>query len=117
MAQNPALEIRYCHECGYLPDAVNMTDKLLREFSHKLDSIKLVPGDNGAFEVSIDGKSVFSKLEMGRFPNLKELRDAVRLSVETPRPEATIKKALTAKDDPVLARIWDNDDDAIYDEL
>lgn len=82
MADKPAVQILYCHECGYLPDAVNMADKLLREFNRKLDGIKLVSGDGGAFEVSIDGKLAFSKLETGRFPALKELRDTLRASVD-----------------------------------
>lgn len=80
--EKPAVEILYCHECGYLPDAVNMTDKLLREFNQKLAGIKLVSGAGGAFEVSIDGKPVFSKLETGRFPSLKEMRDAIRAALD-----------------------------------
>ena len=82
MANKPAVEILYCHECGYLPDAVNMTDKLLREFNRRLDGIKLVSGEDGAFEVLIDGKAIFSKLETGRFPTLKEMRDAIRAALD-----------------------------------
>ena len=82
MAEKPAVQILYCHECGYLPDAVNMADKLLREFNRRLEGITLVSGEGGAFEVSIDGKLAFSKLETGRFPALKEVRDALRASVE-----------------------------------
>jgi selenoprotein W-related protein len=55
-----------------------MTEKLLKEFHRKLGGIKLVPGDKGSFEVSIDGTMVFSKLDLGRFPALSELRDAVK---------------------------------------
>ena len=82
MATKPSVQILYCHECGYLPDAVGMTDKLLREFSHKLAGITLVPGGDGAFEVTVDGSLVFSRLKEGRFPTLKDLRDAVRASLE-----------------------------------
>ena len=33
----------------------------------------LVKSGNGAFEVSVDGKKVFSKLELGRFPAYREI--------------------------------------------
>ena len=57
-----------------------MADKLLREFRHKLGSVRLAPGGKGTFEVSIDGNLVFSKLEHGRFPDLKEIREALQAS-------------------------------------
>ena len=58
-----------------------MTDKLLKEYQRKLGAAKLVPGSRGAFEVSIDGNLVFSKLEKGRFPDIKELREFVKAAV------------------------------------
>ena len=83
MSTKPLVEILYCHECGYLPDAVTMADKLLREFNTRLDGIKVVSGDNGSFEVSIDDRLVFSKLNEGRFPALKEIRDAIWATLDT----------------------------------
>lgn len=35
--------------------------------------VALVKGDKGAFEVSLDGKLVFSKLKSGRFPAYQEI--------------------------------------------
>lgn len=37
--------------------------------------------------------------------------------VEVPVTSRWMKDYLTAEDDPVLARVWDNDDDAIYDDV
>lgn len=34
-------------------------------------------GDNGAFEVTYDGKPVFSKLQAGRFPAYQEIPVAI----------------------------------------
>ncbi len=31
-------------------------------------TVEVVPGGRGAFEVSVDGRLVFSKLDLGRFP-------------------------------------------------
>ena len=55
-----------------------MAEKLLKEFAHKVGGIKLVPGSKGQFEVTVDEELVFSKLDLGRFPDIKELRDALR---------------------------------------
>jgi len=37
----------------------------------------LVKSDGGAFEVSIDGEKVFSKLQKGRFPDHEEIFGAI----------------------------------------
>lgn len=74
----PLLEIVYCHECGYLPEAAILAEKMLQEFSRKLGGVTLIPGSKGQFEVSLDGAPVFSKIEKGRFPDNKEIRDAIR---------------------------------------
>ena len=51
---------------------------MLQEFSRKLSGVTLSPGGKGQFEVSLDGAPVFSKTEKGRFPDNKEIRDAIR---------------------------------------
>ncbi|MBI4531771.1 MAG: SelT/SelW/SelH family protein [Candidatus Latescibacteria bacterium] len=51
-----------------------MTEKLLPLLKKKLNGLMLVPSDGGRFEVSIDGKLVFSKLEEGRFPEFEEIK-------------------------------------------
>ena len=33
----------------------------------------LVPGSGGAFEVTVDGNLIFSKLQLGRFPDSGEV--------------------------------------------
>ena len=58
-----------------------MTEKLLKEFQRRLGSAKLVPGPKGTFEVSINGQVVFSKLEKGRFPDIKELRESLKAAL------------------------------------
>jgi selT/selW/selH-like putative selenoprotein len=35
----------------------------------------LQPGARGSFEVKVDGKLIFSKLELNRFPEHKEILD------------------------------------------
>lgn len=46
---------------------------MLKEFEHELAEVTLVPSDGGSFEVSVDGKLVYSKLQTGRHANPGEV--------------------------------------------
>ena len=78
MAKDAELSITYCVECGYLPDAIIMLDKLMKQFQTRLREARLITGGNGQFEVAVNGAPVFSKLETGRFPSIQELRESIR---------------------------------------
>ncbi len=58
-----------------------MADKLLNKYKNRLGEVALVPSGGGAFEVSVDGNLVYSKLQTGRFPDeralLNEMDDKV----------------------------------------
>jgi selenoprotein W-related protein len=41
-------------------------------------ALTLVPGDGGCFEVKVNGKLVFSKLQVHRFPEAGEVMTAIR---------------------------------------
>ena len=55
-----------------------MTEKLIKEFKARIKRLVLIPSDGGRFEVSIDGKLVFSKLKTGRFPEYQEIRKELK---------------------------------------
>jgi selenoprotein W-related protein len=38
----------------------------LKEFEAKISDIRIIPSDGGRFEVSVDGKLIYSKLSTGR---------------------------------------------------
>ena len=38
----------------------------------------LIRGDNGIFDVIVDGQTIFSKHEVGRFPEHEEILGALR---------------------------------------
>jgi selenoprotein W-related protein len=44
---------------------------------NKLEYAKIIPSSGGVFEVVLDGKLVFSKKELGRFPTDEEIKDLV----------------------------------------
>ena len=54
-----------------------MADLLKNKYGDKIETVDLVPSSGGAFEVSIDGDLVYSKLKTGRFPEEKEITDAI----------------------------------------
>ena len=50
-----------------------MTERILTEYKQKIDSLELIPSSGGAFELSVDGKLIYSKLETGEFPDEAEM--------------------------------------------
>ena len=78
MNHQPRLEIQYCTQCRWLLRAAWMLQELLVTFELELGQATLVPGTGGVFEVRIDGETIWSRKERGRFPELKELKQLVR---------------------------------------
>ena len=54
-----------------------MALELLKHYQKNISELKLVPSGGGAFEVSVNGKLIFSKLEEGRFPEPTELKELI----------------------------------------
>jgi len=72
------VEIRYCTQCRWLLRAAWLAQELLTTFEAELGEVALVPGTGGVFEVRVDGETLWSRAERGRFPELKELKQLVR---------------------------------------
>ena len=56
-----------------------MALELLNHYRRDVSELKLIPAGGGAFEVSVNGKLIFSKLSEGRFPELKELKQLIEV--------------------------------------
>ena len=54
-----------------------MAEKILA-LKQRIGSLKLVPSGGGAFEISVNGKKVYSKLETGEFPDFDAILKAVK---------------------------------------
>ncbi len=75
-----SLEITYCQPCGHQPTAVELVNQLLSTYGMPLNknlSIVLKPADKGIFDVVLDGKLIFSRKEVGRFPTFDEIKAQV----------------------------------------
>lgn len=55
-----------------MPKAVGLASILLEHLKNRIERIEIVPSEGGVFEVSLDGKVLFSKKETGRFPTDEE---------------------------------------------
>ena len=74
----PRIEITYCTQCRWLLRAAWMAQELLTTFEQELGEVALRPGTGGVFEVRAGGRLLFSRKDMGRFPDIKELKQLVR---------------------------------------
>jgi selenoprotein W-related protein len=54
-----------------------LTSKLLTTYKQQIRDLKLIPASGGVFELSVDGKLVYSKSETGQFPDEKWAVEAV----------------------------------------
>lgn len=78
MTGKPRVEIEYCTQCHWLLRAAWMAQELLVTFEPDLAGVTLIPGSGGAFEVRVDGASIWSRAAEGRFPDIAELKQRVR---------------------------------------
>jgi len=74
----PRLEIEYCTQCRWMLRAAWMAQEILATFEADLGGVTLVPGTGGVFEVRLGAESLWSRKAMGRFPDIKELKQIVR---------------------------------------
>ena len=80
------VKITYCAECGYEPQALDLTKALLYEFGPRLAAIEIIPWESGTFDVSVDGALVHSMKREGGFPEHATVKSAVHARLgPTPR--------------------------------
>jgi len=69
--------ITYCAECGYEPQTLALAGALMTRFRHELSEIELIPWEEGAFDVVVDGDLVHSMYRDGGFPEHATIIEAV----------------------------------------
>ena len=57
---------------------MSLTDELMKNYEHVIESITLAPSDGGRFEVTINGNLVFSKLQTHRHAEPGEVLGLVK---------------------------------------
>lgn len=61
---------------------MGLAGELLKHFEHMVEDISLVPSDGGRFEVKVNGKLIYSKLETKRHAQPGEIIGLVNKIVE-----------------------------------
>lgn len=74
----PRLEIEYCSQCRFVLRAAWIAQELLWAFDGELGEVALIPGKGGVFDVRLDGRELFSRQKLQRFPEAKEIKQLVR---------------------------------------
>jgi len=56
-----------------------VTERILKENLSEIESVRLIPSSGGVFEVTANGRLVFSKKQTGRRPEADEILAALSL--------------------------------------
>jgi selenoprotein W-related protein len=57
---------------------VSLSEAIMDAFGERFSALKLIPGENGCFEVTLNGDLVYSKLQTGDFPENKQILDELK---------------------------------------
>jgi selenoprotein W-related protein len=91
MDENPRhrLEIEFCMTCRFQGRAFWIAREIVDARPDLADEIVLVPSSGGVFAVRFDGQTIFDYAIAGRFPEPKEVREAILAAsgrAATPKP-------------------------------
>ena len=67
MADSHRIRIEYCVPCSARPYSNNLVTRLLEEHEKDVTAIEVVMGENGIFDVHLDGELAFTKSMLGRY--------------------------------------------------
>jgi selenoprotein W-related protein len=72
------IKIVYCASCGYEPYTLALTEALMKTFLYDIASVELIPWQEGAFDVVVNGDLIHSMYRDGGFPEHETVIAAVR---------------------------------------
>ncbi len=79
MSEKKTVVIEYCPKCGWMLRAAYMSQELLTTFVEDIGGVTLIPSAvSGRYWISIDSTILFDRKRDGHFPEIKELKRAVR---------------------------------------
>jgi selenoprotein W-related protein len=61
---------------------VSLGERVLNEHKNKIDMLTFIPSTGGVFEISVNGKEVFSKMLEGKFPGIGEAESLIRNEID-----------------------------------
>ena len=76
--KTPRIEFIYCTQCNWMLRTTWMAQELFSTFQDEIGEIAIIPGYGGIFEIRVNDELIFSRKEMNRFPDIKELKQLIR---------------------------------------
>lgn len=61
-----------------MPNAAGLAVRILEELEHDIESLEVVTGSGGIFDVHVDGELVFTKSMLGRYPQPEDVLPLLR---------------------------------------
>ena len=61
-----------------MPNAAGLAVRILEEMEHEIESLEVVTGKGGIFDVHLDGELVFTKSMLGRYPQPEDVLPLLR---------------------------------------
>jgi selenoprotein W-related protein len=75
----PTITIEYCPKCNWMMRAAYMAQELLTTFTDDVYGVTLQPSEtSGKYNIRVNEVVIFDRIEHGRFPDIKELKQLVR---------------------------------------
>lgn len=65
-----------------MPNAAGLAVRILEEFEREVESLEVVTGSGGIFDVHLDGELVFTKSMLGRYPQPEDVLPLLRERIE-----------------------------------
>ncbi len=78
MPKKLSVSITYCVICNFRGRAAWLAQELLAAHEADIAEVALIPAREGLFEVRFDDQLIFSRREQDRFPEPREIKDALR---------------------------------------
>ena len=78
MDKKADVSIEYCQVCNFRGRAVWLAQELLAAHEAEIAAVTLVPSSGGILLVRVNGEVIFSNKDEDRFPEPRELKDALR---------------------------------------
>ncbi len=69
------IHIEFCEKWNYHPDFDRVSKQIKKIMPNAQVTGNSKPPRNGAFEVTLDGKLVYSKFQTGNFPNAGDIKN------------------------------------------
>jgi selenoprotein W-related protein len=94
MIKKYIITINFCTKCGWLTRAAWMAQEIINTYVSDIQSVNLVPGDDGKFEIFCDKQAIFLRHEEGKFIEIKDIKKRIRDFIDPERSICHIDKKI-----------------------